>query len=68
MVDVLDVATTAPRDKLDRLAERIWRLERQALMFSIGELGVTVVRWSGQGELCSACATAWPVRLQEPRR
>ena len=51
VVDVLDVAATSTRDKLDRLAERIWRLERRALMFSIGELGITVVRWSGQGEL-----------------
>jgi uncharacterized protein (DUF58 family) len=51
VVDVLDVAPTAPRDRLDRLAERIWRLERQALMFSLGELGITVVRWDGQGEL-----------------
>jgi uncharacterized protein (DUF58 family) len=51
VVDVLEVAPKATRDKLDRLAERIWRLERRALMFSIGELGIAVVRWAGQGEL-----------------
>lgn len=51
VIDVLDVAPTATRDRLDRLAERIWRLERQALMFSIGELGITVVPWDGKGEL-----------------
>jgi uncharacterized protein (DUF58 family) len=51
VVDVLDVAPKATRDKLDRLAQRIWRLERQALMFSIGELGITVVPWHGQEEL-----------------
>jgi len=33
------------------LAERIWRLERQALMFSVRELGISVVRWDGKGVL-----------------
>jgi hypothetical protein len=48
---VLEVAPTGTRDKLDRLTQRIWRLERQALMFSIQELGITVVSWAGKGEL-----------------
>jgi hypothetical protein len=48
---VLEVAPKPARDKLERLAERIWKLERQALMFSIGELGITVVRWAGKDEL-----------------
>jgi uncharacterized protein (DUF58 family) len=51
VVDVLEVAPTGTRDKLDRLTQRIWRLERQALMFSIQELGITVVSWAGKGEL-----------------
>ena len=51
VVDVLEVAPKPTRDKLERLAERIWKLERQALMFSIGELGITVVRWAGKDEL-----------------
>ncbi len=51
VVDVLNATPKATRDRLDRLAERIWRLERQALMFSIRELGITVVVWDGQGEL-----------------
>jgi uncharacterized protein (DUF58 family) len=51
VVDVLDVTPRPTRDRLDRLAERIWRLERQALMFSIRELGITVVPWDGRGEL-----------------
>jgi len=51
VVDVLDVGPTRARDKLDRLAERIWRLERQALMFSVRELGISVVRWDGKGVL-----------------
>ena len=51
VVDVLEVAPKPTRDKLERLAERIWKLERQALMFSIGELGITVVSWAGKDEL-----------------
>jgi uncharacterized protein (DUF58 family) len=51
VVDVLNVTPKATRDRLERLAERIWRLERQALLFSIGELGITVVQWDGTGEL-----------------
>jgi len=33
------------------LAERIWLMERQAARFSLGELGVTVVRWDGKDVL-----------------
>jgi uncharacterized protein (DUF58 family) len=51
VVDVLDVTPKATRDRLERLAQRIWRLERQALLFSIGELGITVVRWDGTDQL-----------------
>jgi uncharacterized protein (DUF58 family) len=51
VVDVLNVAPKATRDRLERLAERIWRLERQALLFSIGELGITVVPWDGTSQL-----------------
>ncbi|HTT90275.1 MAG TPA: DUF58 domain-containing protein [Acidimicrobiales bacterium] len=51
VVDVLDAAPKPTRDRLDRLAQRIWRLEREALMFSIREIGITVVAWDGKGEL-----------------
>lgn len=54
VVDVLNTTPKATRDRLDRLAERIWRLERQALMFSISEIGVSVVNWDGEGELVLA--------------
>ncbi len=36
---------------LDRLAERIWHMERQAVRFSLGELGITVVPWDGEDVL-----------------
>ncbi|MGO9659531.1 MAG: DUF58 domain-containing protein [Acidimicrobiales bacterium] len=51
VVDVLDAAPRRARRRLDRLAERIWRMERQAIRFSLGELGVTVVNWDGVGAL-----------------
>ena len=47
VVEVLPTGTGRARRGLDRLAERIWQMERQAIRFSLGELGVTVVRWDG---------------------
>jgi uncharacterized protein (DUF58 family) len=47
VVDVLPSGAGRPRRGLDRLAERIWQMERQAIRFSLDELGVTVVRWDG---------------------
>ncbi|MGA3218981.1 MAG: DUF58 domain-containing protein [Acidimicrobiales bacterium] len=51
VVDVLGAGRGRARRRLDRLAERIWLMERQAIRFSLGELGVTVVNWSGEGSL-----------------
>lgn len=51
VVDVLNVEPTVARDKVSRLAKRVWRIERQALMFSLRELGITVVSWDGKDEL-----------------
>jgi hypothetical protein len=36
---------------LERLGLRIWKLERQALVFALTELGVPVVPWDGAGEI-----------------
>ena len=47
VVEVLPTGASRARRGLDRLAERIWQMERQAIRFSLGELGVTVVRWDG---------------------
>jgi uncharacterized protein (DUF58 family) len=46
-VDVLSVAPSGGRGRFDRLTERIWNMERQAIKFSLSELGITVVRWDG---------------------
>ncbi len=39
--------TGAKPDHLDALALRLWRLDRQAVRFVLGELGVPVVSWDG---------------------
>jgi uncharacterized protein (DUF58 family) len=48
---VVDVLTTAPparsRDRVAGLARRVWRLEQQAIRFSLTELGIPVVHWDG---------------------
>ena len=52
VVDVLTAAPTArSRDRVAGLARRIWRLEQQAIRFSLTELGIPVVRWDGQSSL-----------------
>jgi uncharacterized protein (DUF58 family) len=51
VVDVLGAGPGKARRRLDHLAERIWLMERQAARFSLGELGVTVVRWDGKDVL-----------------
>jgi uncharacterized protein (DUF58 family) len=51
VVDVLSAGPKGAHGTLDRLAERIWRMEREAIRFSLRELGITVVSWAGQGGL-----------------
>ncbi|MFD0636326.1 hypothetical protein ACFQ9X_36925 [Catenulispora yoronensis] len=43
-------------DHLDALALRVWRLDRQAVRFVLGELGVPVVSWDGVDPLDLALA------------
>ncbi len=38
---------SAPRASTDRMARRIWRMEQEAIRFSLRELGVPVVHWDG---------------------
>ncbi len=51
VVDVLNVEPPSGQDRMARLATRLWRAERQALLFSLRELGIAVVAWSGHEEL-----------------
>lgn len=58
---VIDVLCTEPdvgsapggrRDRaMARLALRMWRMEQEAIRFSLRELGIPVVRWDGQSSL-----------------
>ncbi len=51
---VVDVLNTEPPTKYsyaDVIARRIWRMEQQAIRFSLRELGVPVVAWDGVAPL-----------------
>ncbi len=59
-VVVMEIPTGDPRvDPADRAAGfalRLWRLDREALRFSLVERGIPVVAWDGSGELDLALA------------
>jgi uncharacterized protein (DUF58 family) len=54
---VVDVLTAQPGAGLGRhramadLARRIWRMEQEAIRFSLREIGIPVVHWDGQSAL-----------------
>ena len=45
-----------PQDPGAPLALRLWRLDREALRFSLTERGMPVVAWDGEGSLDLALA------------
>jgi len=47
VVDVLNAEPQGGNDSLSGLARRIWRMEQQAIRFSLRELGIPVVHWDG---------------------
>jgi uncharacterized protein (DUF58 family) len=47
VVDVLNAEPPARQRSVDRMARRIWRMEQEAIRFSLRELGVPVVHWDG---------------------
>jgi len=51
VVDVLNTEPPRRRALADNLARRIWRLEQEAIRFSLRELGVPVVPWDGAAPL-----------------
>jgi uncharacterized protein (DUF58 family) len=51
VVDVLNTEPPRRRGFADNLARRIWRLEQEAIRFSLRELGVPVVAWDGTAPL-----------------
>jgi uncharacterized protein (DUF58 family) len=51
VVDVLNTEPPTRRRPEDRMARRIWRMEQEAIRFSLRELGVPVVHWDGEESL-----------------
>jgi uncharacterized protein (DUF58 family) len=51
IVDVLNNEPPGGRDDLSRLARRIWRMEQEAIRFSLRELGIPLVAWDGEQSL-----------------
>jgi uncharacterized protein (DUF58 family) len=47
VVDVLNAEPPVRRRVEDRMARQIWQMEREAIRFSLAELGVPVVHWDG---------------------
>jgi uncharacterized protein (DUF58 family) len=47
VVDVLNADPPVRARNTDRMARRIWRMEQEAIRFSLRELGVPVVHWDG---------------------
>ena len=56
MVDVLNAEPERGPDRAAGLARRIWRMEQQAIRFSLPELGIPVVHWDGERAWTSRCA------------
>jgi uncharacterized protein (DUF58 family) len=48
VIDVLNAEPPRRRAFADTAARRVWRLEQQAIRFSLRELGVLVVTWDGK--------------------
>jgi len=51
VVDVLTAQPPARRTFTDAMTRRIWRMEQQAIRFSLRELGIPVVHWDGSEPL-----------------
>jgi uncharacterized protein (DUF58 family) len=51
IIDVLNAEPSGRTDSLSRLARRIWRMEQEAIRFSLRELGIPLVRWDGEQSL-----------------
>jgi hypothetical protein len=51
VVDLLNIEPPVRRRFADIAARRIWRMEQQAIRFSLRELGVPVVLWDGESAL-----------------
>jgi uncharacterized protein (DUF58 family) len=51
IVDVLNAEPEPDSRTVAQLAQRVWRMEQQAIRFSLRELGIPVVHWDGRQSL-----------------
>ena len=51
IVDVLNADPGGGQDRFAELARRIWRMEQDAIRFSLRELGIPIVHWDGEQSL-----------------
>ena len=51
IIDVLNAEPSGRTDSMSGLARRIWRMEQEAIRFSLRELGIPLVRWDGEQTL-----------------
>jgi uncharacterized protein (DUF58 family) len=51
IIDVLNAEPAGRNDSVSGLARRVWRMEQEAIRFSLRELGIPLVRWDGQQSL-----------------
>jgi uncharacterized protein (DUF58 family) len=51
VIDVLNGEPVISRSSIGRLSRRYWRMEQEAIRFSLNELGIGVVHWDGQQSL-----------------
>jgi len=51
VIDVLNTGPPSRRSFADEMTGRIWRMEQQAIRFSLRELGILVVPWDGVAPL-----------------
>jgi uncharacterized protein (DUF58 family) len=51
VVDVLNAEPSPRRSKLSQLTGQLWRLEQEAVRFSLTQIGVPVVHWDGVSSL-----------------
>ena len=51
VIDVLNAEPQPSRNALSPLASRMWRMEQEAIRFSLTQIGVPIVRWDGTSSL-----------------
>jgi uncharacterized protein (DUF58 family) len=51
VIDVLNAEPTHDGSKLSSLTSRVWRLEQEAIRYSLTQIGVPIVHWNGVSSL-----------------